>query len=144
MIFSKDRPSDFHATIDVVTCFMEWDDRVLLLQYPEGHMFPKKWAVPGGRVEKGETKEQALERELFEELGLKAIDWRGVTFIQDAYVRRAIGDIRLHLFKWKLDTHLEVLINQKEHLSFCWQPIQKFKEIDLIDNQYDTFKVVYE
>jgi mutator protein MutT len=45
--------------------------RVLLIQ--RGHApSAGRWTVPGGRVERGETLAQALQRELFAETGLSA------------------------------------------------------------------------
>jgi 8-oxo-dGTP diphosphatase len=46
------------------------DRRVLIAQRPEGKMFPLLWEFPGGKLEQGETPEQALMRELHEELGI--------------------------------------------------------------------------
>ncbi len=44
------------------------DGRVLLAQRPEGKSMAGLWEFPGGKVEKGETPEAALIRELHEEL----------------------------------------------------------------------------
>jgi len=46
------------------------DGRILLQQrdYAPGISFPGYWTLPGGRVEEGESPEQAIERELWEEL----------------------------------------------------------------------------
>lgn len=45
-------------------------DEVLMCQRPEHKSYPLKWEFPGGKVEENETSEQALRRELHEELGI--------------------------------------------------------------------------
>ena len=46
------------------------DGRVLLAKRPEGKSLAGLWEFPGGKVESGERPEQALIRELNEELGI--------------------------------------------------------------------------
>ncbi|MEP6827136.1 MAG: 8-oxo-dGTP diphosphatase MutT [Aestuariivirga sp.] len=46
------------------------DGRVLLAKRPEGKTLAGLWEFPGGKVEEGERPEEALIRELREELGI--------------------------------------------------------------------------
>lgn len=46
------------------------DGRVLLAKRPQGRPLEGLWEFPGGKVEEGETPEQALIRELKEELSI--------------------------------------------------------------------------
>ena len=50
------------------------DDAFLLTSRPEGKVYAGYWEFPGGKLEAGETVEQALRRELQEEIGLTIQD----------------------------------------------------------------------
>jgi 8-oxo-dGTP diphosphatase len=58
--------------IEVVCGLIESDGRILIGQRRPGDKHALKWEFPGGKVESGETPEQALARELMEELRVTA------------------------------------------------------------------------
>jgi len=55
----------------VATALMNEKGEVLLAQRPEGKRLAGKWEFPGGKVEKDESPEQALFREIKEELDIE-------------------------------------------------------------------------
>ncbi len=58
--------------IVVAAALIDGDGRVLICQRPEGKAMAGLWEFPGGKVEPGETPEEAILRELAEELGVQA------------------------------------------------------------------------
>lgn len=54
----------------VAVALVDPDGRILIAQRPEGKQLAGLWEFPGGKVEAGERPEQALIRELHEELGI--------------------------------------------------------------------------
>jgi 8-oxo-dGTP diphosphatase len=63
------------------------DRRVLIAQRPEGKQFAGLWEFPGGKLEDGETPEEALIRELTEELGIstKSACLAPLSFVSHTY-----------------------------------------------------------
>lgn len=58
--------------IPVVTGFLRKGDKVLVGQRPAGNTLAGQWEFPGGKIERNESPEHALARELREELGIEA------------------------------------------------------------------------
>ena len=56
--------------LQVVAAILERDGKVLIGQRTAAQSHPLKWEFPGGKVEPGEKPEQALARELEEELAI--------------------------------------------------------------------------
>jgi 8-oxo-dGTP diphosphatase len=80
--------ADIKRMLLVAACaLIDADGRVLLTQRPEGKAMAGLWEFPGGKVESGETPEQALIRELREEIGIetKVACLAPLTFASHAY-----------------------------------------------------------
>jgi 8-oxo-dGTP diphosphatase len=71
----------------VAVALVDPDGRVLIAQRPEGKPLAGLWEFPGGKLEPGERPEDALIRELREELGIavKAACLAPLTFASHGY-----------------------------------------------------------
>jgi 8-oxo-dGTP diphosphatase len=76
--------------IPVVCAIIERDDRVLIAQRPANKHPALKWEFPGGKVETGETAEDALVREIMEELGCRIHVVRSLPRFTHIYDRTTI------------------------------------------------------
>ena len=71
----------------VAAALIDADERVLIAQRPKGKQLADLWEFPGGKIDAGERPEQALIRELGEELGItvKEACLAPLTFASHAY-----------------------------------------------------------
>ena len=65
-------PDRFEEPVPVTAAIIEREGRYLVGKRRAGR-FVGKWEFPGGKLEKGETPEEGLRRELREELGVEAV-----------------------------------------------------------------------
>ena len=92
--------SEINRPITVVAAgiLLDSEGRYLLGQRPAGKPYAGYWEVPGGKVEKGETVFQALQRELQEELGIQIQSSEELTVLEHdyphAFVRLYVSIIR--------------------------------------------------
>jgi 8-oxo-dGTP diphosphatase len=89
--------------IVVAAALVDADGRILLQQRPAASSMAGLWEFPGGKIEPGETPEQALIRELREEL---AISVDQACLAPAAFASAALGDRHLLLLlyvcrKWR-------------------------------------------
>ena len=104
--------SEVHVAVGVLIAA---DGRFLLTSRPQGKAYAGFWEFPGGKLEDGESVEQALRRELQEEIGVtigEAFPWR------DQVVDYPHALVRLHfckVFAWTGD------LEMREGQSFVWE-----------------------
>ncbi|MBJ7438260.1 MAG: (deoxy)nucleoside triphosphate pyrophosphohydrolase [Sphingopyxis sp.] len=100
--FSPGKPPKIDLVV-VAAALVDRDGRLLVQQRPEGLSMAGLWEFPGGKVEPGETPEQALIRELAEELG---IDVEQACLAPACFASDMLGDRHLLLLlyvcrKWQ-------------------------------------------
>ena len=113
--------------ITVVAALINKDDKYLIAKRNYGTNTKDKWEFPGGKVEKDETEEHAIEREIMEELetNIKAISF--VTNNVCEYPDKTI-DLRLYKCEYisgdfKLSDHSEIkFVNKEELLDYDLAP----------------------
>jgi len=112
-----------------VNCLIEKDGKVLLVQEGVGKI-KGTWSVPGGKVDEGETFEEAIKREVKEETNLDVLEIEKVEIIQDSpehtvkhiYKVKAEGDPKPQIgeildIKW---FSLEEVMEMKDKLRKPW------------------------
>ena len=87
----------------VAVALIDADGRLLVQQRPVGKPMAGLWEFPGGKIERGETPEAALVRELGEELG---IDTEAACLAPATFASEALGGRHLLLLlyvcrKWR-------------------------------------------
>jgi 8-oxo-dGTP diphosphatase len=112
--------------IQVVAGVIFWKDLVLCVQRPPNkyQYISKKFEFPGGKIEEGESKEEALHRELFEELNLSAkIKSLFITVVHEY----PDFELTMHSFICEVDTKKLIL---HEHIDFKWLKIEDISNLD--------------
>lgn len=90
------QPEDFNPKVSVAACFIECGNEVLFVKRAAHVSQPGTWAIPGGKVEKTETPEQTITREIQEECEFSL---QNLEFVHTVYIRYPEYDYIYHMFK---------------------------------------------
>ena len=111
----------------VAVALIDPDGRVLIAQRPEGKSLAGLWEFPGGKVEPGERPEQALIRELKEELD---IDVQEACLAPFVFTSHAYEKFHL-LMPLYLCRRWSGVVTAREHSGLAWVKPNRLADYDM-------------
>ena len=114
--------------LEVVAAVIEYDNKILCMQRNKAKFayISYKFEFPGGKVEPGEAKHEALERELREEMAMDISirEENQLITVEHTYPDFAIT---LHAYLCKVNSPHFIM---REHLSYQWLPVEEMNKLD--------------
>lgn len=123
-------------TITVVGAVFTTDDAVLAFRRSPDRSAGGKWEFPGGKVESNESPEEALQRELLEELGL--------TVTVGPLIDRSstlVGDNTIDLACYYVGSD-DVPSASSDHDKIVWQPYDRIRDLDWAEPDLPTIELL--
>jgi 8-oxo-dGTP diphosphatase len=111
---------------DVVAAIIKKDNLYLVVKRNRDKYMGLKWEFPGGKVDPGETLQEALVREIYEELNIDINIHEKL--VEERYKDNEINII-LHYF---LCTIKNGVINLNEHEAMEWADKENFNQYDFV------------
>ena len=112
--------------IEVVAGIIYFKGKILCVQRPKNKLsyISEKFEFPGGKIEKGESRKEALKRELFEELNISIKIKSLFLSVTHQYPD---FELTMHGYICEIDTQ-DIILN--EHISKEWLNLNELKKLD--------------
>jgi len=129
------KPKIYPLQIVSIIVAIRCQGKYLLVQRDsKDDIFPSKWQNPGGKIELGETIEEAIKREIKEEVGI-SINCHPI-FLQSYAWKKDSDPVRLGIIflidlKGKISAHKIKLA--LELVAYKWLTIQKIKKLNSLN-----------
>ena len=105
----------------MAAALVDADGRILIAQRSAGAHLGGLWEFPGGKREAGESREQALARELDEELGIQVVDSEPLICVAHDYSDRQVLLDVWRVTRWKGDLY------PREGQPLVWAQLHEMK-----------------
>ncbi|MFA5831341.1 MAG: (deoxy)nucleoside triphosphate pyrophosphohydrolase [Candidatus Paceibacterota bacterium] len=114
-------------TIRVAAALLFDDHKNFLIAKRAYGQFAGKWEFPGGKIEEGETEEDAIIREMKEELDVDVVPEKVVGVFSHAHDERII---ELVLVRCSLATPSQKIVSDGSHAEHAWVQLPDCENFD--------------
>lgn len=120
----------------VAAALINEKNEILLAQRPEGKQLAGSWEFPGGKVEAHESPEQALSRELKEELGIDVVphNCEAFWFLSHDYVAQFGFHLLMPVYLVRSWRGTPAAL---EHAALTWAKPEDMKKFNMIEADTD-------
>lgn len=137
-----DKPHDFNPVFSVVSCFVitNWEVLFLLRNLDKPEWWT--WWVPAWKVDKFETLNSAISRELYEETWL-VYDFNEGNYFKKIYVRYPNYNFIYHIYYLNIIDKPIININFNEHSDYRWISPDIALNMNLIKDEDSCIKLFF-
>jgi 8-oxo-dGTP diphosphatase len=114
---------------------VQQDTLLLGQRSPTRTFYPGVWDLFGGHIEPGEHPEQALIRELREELGITPTQWIHVETLMESVPERD-EEIQYHVYLVLAWSGIPVNQQPDEHTTIAWFSLERVVQLELAHPAY--------
>jgi 8-oxo-dGTP diphosphatase len=111
--------------VRVVAAVFARDDQVLVCRRAADRAAGGRWEFPGGKIESGESPEDALRREILEELG--------VLITVGDLINTGVTDVdgrSIELSGYRVIDYSPSPTSSTDHDQLCWRPVAELADLD--------------
>ena len=120
--------SKMSVTTSVVAALLVRDGRILIAQRPPGKKRAGQWEFPGGKTEPGESPQDALQRELREEIGAEVEIGPVLERVEHSY-----PDLLVEVLFFPCRLRAGAIVECREHARLEWVKADEMADYDFVE-----------
>ena len=123
-----------------IACIYYKDNKLFIAKRQNSGQMGGRWEFPGGKLEEGESFEQAIKREMYEEFKI------GVTVIEKITETQFVHNDKkcsLHAFAVEFEHDgIKTPFVLSEHTEYKWVDPSEIKKLNFVDSDLKIYKAV--
>jgi 8-oxo-dGTP diphosphatase len=136
------KPSVFNSKFEVVSCFVEYNQKILLLHRQDHKQQGGTWGVPAGKVDFNENILDTMQREIQEETGI-ILESSQLNYFTKIFVKYVDYDFIYHIYHTNLVYKPEIILSPTEHKNYQWIDPKQALNMNLIQDLDQCIDLFY-